>query len=416
MRVSVLAVATAAFLSCALPASAEDYTGFWKGTCTDPFGISIKPAADKKYSISFCGPGGCGPWKPNTTIDGDPLYRVIDAQTLEVRATETEPWRRFTKCTAETSPRLEYPKTQAQAPRGRGIRIKAYYKGLPDYEKDPAFKTDAAEPHRLLRATLPKTAAPLCVRGRLEAQLNVDAPELKTNLCDLNAYARARDLLLQIAPSLDPARLTFRTMDLDGDGEPELLVEFIDLPPPLYQLQEGGRISEEAFPIPGAVQRDPYLSLWVLKFDGSVYRATYAGPFLAGEVHAAAPFGQVGMPTMVFIRHQSCTECHASTYLTVVDFFRDDAFQFSYDEKHEIFAHRIEYSLAGKGHTVDAEVETRVLPASNAGPHLLQQFRLADGKVEWWVFSCVDLKCDYALHLGALPAQFRKAWGAGRKL
>ena len=119
---------------------------------------------------------------------------------------------------------------------------------------------------------------------------------------------------------------------------------------------------------------------------------------------------------MMFIRHQSCTECHASTYLTVVDFFRDDAFQFSYDESHQNFAHRIEYALAGHGHTVDGAVDTRVLPAGDEGPHLMQRFLLEDYKVEWWVFSCVDLRCDHELHLGELPDQYRKAWAAGRKL
>src|SRR5262245_4772439 len=308
-----------------LPASAGDYTGFWKGNCTDPFGLSIKPAADKKYSISFCrAPRGCGPSKPDTTIDGDPEYRVIDAETLEMRTSETE-WMRFRKCTADTNPKLEDPRAPAQAQpsspaeaqptapgqrRSGGIRIKAYYKGIPDYEKNPVFKTDAAGPHRMLRAALPKTVAPLCVRGRIEAKLSADAPELKTNLCDRTAYAKARDLLLQIAPSLDPARLTFRTTDLDGDGEPELLVEYTDLPPAVYQLQQGGRLSEEVYPLPSE-ERDPYLSLWLLKFDGSVYRATYAGPFLVGAVHAQARFGQAGKYAMVFIRHESCTECHA---------------------------------------------------------------------------------------------------------
>ena len=298
----------------------------------------------------------------------------------------------------------------------QGIRIKVYYKGLPDYEKDPVFKTAAPEAHGRLRAALPKAAAPLCARGRLEGKLNTDAPELKTNLCEPGAYARARDLLRQLAPSLDPARLTFRTVDLDGDGEPELLVEFIDLPPPLYQIQQGGRLSEEAYPLPGVDARDPYLSLWLLKFDGSVYRATYAGPFLAGELHTMAPLGQSGRNAAVFVRHQNCTECHASTYLTAVDFARDDWFAFSYDKAHKTFEPRIEYGLAGKGHTVDASVETRVLPVSPKGPHLMQQFQLDGGKVEWWVFRCVELKCDYELHIGALPAQFKRAWETGRRL
>ena len=398
----------------AVPACA-DYTGLWKTACTDPYGLDIQRAADQKYSISSCGPSRCRALDPstNTTIDGDPMYRVIDAETLELREDETKPWMRLKKCASETDARTA--QAPAQPPRG-GIRVKAYYKGLPDYEKGPLFKTDPAAPHLKLRAALPKAAAPLCVRARVEGKLNVDAPELKTNLCAPRAYQAVRDLVLELAPSLDPARMTFRTIDLDRDGEPELLVEYLDLVPGLYHLQEGGRLSEEVFPIPGADASDPYLSLWLLKFDGAVYRATYAGHFLAGAVHALAPFGQAGKHAMVFVRHQSCTECHASTYLTVVDFFRDAGFVFSYDEAHSDFTHRIEYTLAGKGHTVDAEIETRVLPASPKGPHLMQQFRLDDGTVEWWVFRCVDLKCDYEMHPGELPTRYRKAWQAGRKL
>jgi hypothetical protein len=47
------------------------FTGFWKGECTDAFGLQIKPYDEKLYSVSFCGPGGCfspGEWTPNTTI------------------------------------------------------------------------------------------------------------------------------------------------------------------------------------------------------------------------------------------------------------------------------------------------------------------------------------------------------------
>ena len=115
MRVSVPVVATAAFLlSASTAASAADYTGFWQWACTDPYGVSIKPAHDDVYLISFCGPGGCSRWKPNTTIDGDPLYQVIDANTLDVRTSPTEPWKRLTKCTTETNPKLEWPKSEAR--------------------------------------------------------------------------------------------------------------------------------------------------------------------------------------------------------------------------------------------------------------------------------------------------------------
>jgi hypothetical protein len=299
------------------------------------------------------------------------------------------------------------------------VRMKGYGMGLPDYEKNPVFKTDAAAPHLALRAALPKTAGPLCVRGKVEGTVAGDL-QLKTNVCDDAAHAKIKEQLRRIAPSLDAAKLSFRATDLDSDGEPELLVEYIDLPPPVAQKVERGpdgkpRLSQEVVPIPGAAP-DPYLSLWLLKFDGKVYRATYAGPFLVGQVHGEAPFGQSGKNAMVFVRHDSCTECHFTTYLTVVDFFRHAFFEFSYDDAHKEFGSTIEYALAGHGHTVDAEVETRVLPASPKGPHLMQQFRLDDGKVEWWIFRCVEVKCDYEMHLGALPERYRKDWERGRKL
>src|SRR5438477_3197101 len=93
-------------------ASAADFTGFWKRTCTDAYGISIKPAGGDNYSISFCGPGGCGPWMPDTAIEGDAAYRVLAPDTLEVR--KVDRWQRFQKCTSETNPKLDYSTMQDQ--------------------------------------------------------------------------------------------------------------------------------------------------------------------------------------------------------------------------------------------------------------------------------------------------------------
>lgn len=63
-------------------------TGFWKGECHEAFGLAIEPsAAPGKYSVSFCGPGGCfkpGTYRPDTTIKGDDAYRIVDPDTLEV--------------------------------------------------------------------------------------------------------------------------------------------------------------------------------------------------------------------------------------------------------------------------------------------------------------------------------------------
>jgi len=64
------------------------YVGFWKKNCSDCFGLAIDKAKDGKYSVSFCGPGGChepGTYRPDTTIVNDPLYRVIDNNNIEVK-------------------------------------------------------------------------------------------------------------------------------------------------------------------------------------------------------------------------------------------------------------------------------------------------------------------------------------------
>ncbi len=100
--------ATCLFLvaGCNKPA---DFTGFWKGNCTDAFGVQIKKQAGNLYSVSFCGPGGCcaqGEWRPNTPIVGDPKYRVLNPKTIEI-ANENG-WTRYTRCTTETNPVLDY--------------------------------------------------------------------------------------------------------------------------------------------------------------------------------------------------------------------------------------------------------------------------------------------------------------------
>lgn len=93
-------------VACKKPA---DFTGFWKTNCTDAFGVQIKKQPGNLFSVSFCGPGGCsapGEWMPNTAIVGDPKYQLVNATTLEIQYGEG--WHRFTKCTTDTNPVLDY--------------------------------------------------------------------------------------------------------------------------------------------------------------------------------------------------------------------------------------------------------------------------------------------------------------------
>jgi hypothetical protein len=73
----------------AVPTAQHPYAGFWKSDdCSDRFGLAISPAGQGMYAVSFCGPGGCfkpGTYRPNTKLVGDPNYRVLDKDTIEVR-------------------------------------------------------------------------------------------------------------------------------------------------------------------------------------------------------------------------------------------------------------------------------------------------------------------------------------------
>jgi hypothetical protein len=86
----------------AVPSKSHPLAGFWKsGGCSDRFGLAITPAGKQLYSISFCGPGGCfdpGTYRPNSKIVGDPAYRVINKNTIDVKGLDG--FTRYVRCKA----------------------------------------------------------------------------------------------------------------------------------------------------------------------------------------------------------------------------------------------------------------------------------------------------------------------------
>jgi hypothetical protein len=74
--------------------------GFWKGDdCRDEWGLAIGPMTETTYYLSFCGPGGCfekGTYRPETKIVDDPDYKVIDADTIEVKGSDG--FTRYVRC------------------------------------------------------------------------------------------------------------------------------------------------------------------------------------------------------------------------------------------------------------------------------------------------------------------------------
>ena len=71
----------------AVPTAEFPLAGFWKVESANNFGLAISPASSGRYSISFCGPGGCfkpGTYRPDTLIIGDESYTVINNDTIKV--------------------------------------------------------------------------------------------------------------------------------------------------------------------------------------------------------------------------------------------------------------------------------------------------------------------------------------------
>jgi len=384
-------------------AFAADFTGFWKEDCSDAFGVQIKPQSGNVFSVSFCGPGGCsapGTWMPNTTIEGDPRYRVLGPSTLEIQ--HGDRWQRLTKCTTDTNPILDYSTMKNRQPRGGGIVVFEPNRGLPAHERNSPFTTTDSRVHENLRRGLASTAA-----AAKECKVSdVTVPDfgktpLFSNICNRRQYEALRTLVTELAPNLSRTRTTVWKSDLTGDAQPDILVGYIDIS------------TDEHF-------RYPYLSVWRLEFKQGRYEAQFGGSFLTGQIHAIRPFGHDNTSNKVFVRHYSCVECEPWVYLTIVDFSQTSAksFEFTYSPDHRDYGSTIEYGLPGIGHSVDASVETRIPRASMPNrPDLIQTFRFRDeNKIEWWVFSCTRGRCNYELYESTLPSKYRTLWASADRL
>lgn len=290
------------------------------------------------------------------------------------------------------------------------FRFVELYEGLPDYQINSPFVITDSKQHKNLRAALANTlpGQKQCDIGSLlvwKAPVSVDDPskdwrvELSTNVCDRAKHERVRNLIWKLAPSLHQSNMTFWISDLNFDKEPDLIVGYIDISKDELQY--------------------PYLSLWRLKYENGMYNARYAGPFLNGKLHAIDAFGTKSDRKSVFIKYDSCIECEPIIYLTAIDYETpNDAqvYEFSYSEKHDGFSPTIEYELPGMGHTVEATVETRILPPSVNGPHLLQFFNMTEGPDEWWMFTCKKYKCDYQLNKNEPTRSLKELWKKGRPM
>jgi len=88
----------------------KDFTGFWKQKCDEPFGLQIKRHGDEgKYSIVFCGPGGCvDPSESRLTfITGDKRYEVVSEDEL-IEIARSGDRETYFRCTRDTNLVLKY--------------------------------------------------------------------------------------------------------------------------------------------------------------------------------------------------------------------------------------------------------------------------------------------------------------------
>jgi hypothetical protein len=280
------------------------------------------------------------------------------------------------------------------------VIYKKYYEGLPDYEKNSPFTSNDPGLHSQLESVI--KAAAVTEKACAAVPIN-DFYALDSNVCKASDSVKIKGILGKIAPSLDPKNLALWKADLDSDGLPELLVGY------LTNLKETEDYS------------DPYFTLWLLKKNGKIYKVVHVGPFLAGRLHAIKSFGPFRKHKTVFVKFLSCTECHPWVYLLAVNFSASQdgsPFEFTYNKDHKSWGPTLEYELPGMGHSVDAEVETRIPSSSGpAGPHLLQKFTMKnDGTTEWWAFTCKGLKCDHKMSTGKMPQIYKDQWEKGEKL
>lgn len=281
------------------------------------------------------------------------------------------------------------------------------WEGLRDYDKNPAFTNRDPDTIKQLSAAIStaKISSKQCSVGSVRVQKNWIVP-LRSNICEPGEFAELLALVVKLAPDLR-TNTTLQLVALSESGSPSLIVAHYDINQD-PQAPGGGY---------------PFLSLWRLRFTNEGYVAPHAGGYLNGKIRDVRHFGQKAQNKVVFVQHQNCIECEPSVYLTAIDFDGHPsdakAFEFTYAESHDGFDPMIEYVLPGKGHSIDAKVETRTLPPSARGPHLLQSFKMERGQAgpdEWWTFTCKAYRCDYQMYTGTPPPDFQKLWNKAKKL
>lgn len=263
------------------------------------------------------------------------------------------------------------------------VTFKEYYEGLPNYAQHTPFVIPIPSEIEQSLLSIPKNnkdCAGASVKGWKALYTS--------NVCDGRMNRQLRDIIHKSAPELDPSKMTLITHDFNRDNIPELVLEYLILK-----------------------EFDPYTAIWMISRDPDArYTSKYIGTYLVGRVYKMFPFGTEQAWDALFIRHESCTECCSTSYLDVANSANARHYQFSYDEN-KTWGNSMEFYLPGEGHTIDADVEIRI-PSTmqQIAPHLMQYYRVKDGKDEWWVFNCHEYKCWSETYKRKLPGKYQEAW------
>jgi len=105
---------TDAYIKTLKPTENYPMIGAWKRDCKNSYGLAIDKASEGRYNVTFFGPGGY--FKPgsdgrSTTIKGDPRYRIIDDDTIEVSSSDG--FDRYYRCSSSVDSAEKEKRTQA---------------------------------------------------------------------------------------------------------------------------------------------------------------------------------------------------------------------------------------------------------------------------------------------------------------
>lgn len=288
----------------------------------------------------------------------------------------------------------------AGVPPAGTVKFKQYYEGLPDLEASPPFAR-----HSKTQAVALRSLLGLAGKAPSTCPAHGAAPSSEGNEICGPAADRLRSAVQGMAPGLTATGWTgLWTADLDRDGEPELIA---------------------GYQVPDRQGEDRYFAFFVLRWTGDDYRIASASWFLEGSIHAIRRFDAGSGEAKVVVRLLSCTMCEPFVYLVIAD-FGDSAdgsvFELSYAPEalndSESWSANVEYELPGMGHSIEADVETRVLEgAGPANPQLMQYYHVKDGGPdEWWSFRCAGLRCAPEVLKGKPSEAFLTLWRRAKRI